>query len=249
MRKELEELLNKENIENHELNMILSYVKDEPIFFDIDKRLLSLGEILNYKNELNCELNIIPLIDNYDNDYLVYNIGEKQFQMLDISSDNFWNKLESICDYLSLLETKIMVDEILNKSENKLYPLGLTIETIKKVSNYFEQNFQCPLPTGYINFLHQMNGFSDDGHSIFCCYNEDIQNNFPKYSNLDLVTFNKNFHENTDISDYIMLGKSSINYIGYIKNKKRFVIMTNGTMQHLGEFDSFKELVTAFMKF
>ncbi len=103
MRKELEELLNKKDIKNNTLNKILSYVKDEPVFLKTEKRLLSLDEILNYKNELKCNLDIIPLIDECDNDFLVYNLKEKQFQMLDISSDNFWKNVENMDEYLDLL--------------------------------------------------------------------------------------------------------------------------------------------------
>ena len=63
-----------------------------------------------------------------------------------------------------------------------------------------------------------------------------------------MVTFNTNFYANTDISDYIILGRSSIDYIGYIKAKNKYVIMTNGTMQHLKEFDTFNEMIMDFFE-
>lgn len=133
-------------------------------------------------------------------------------------------------------------------SENKPQPKGLTSETIKKVSDYFKENFNSYLPQGYLEFLNVMNGFSYDGHSIFCCYNDEIESNYPRYTSLDLVTFNTKFYTNTDISDYIILGKSSIDYIGYIKAKNKYVMMTNGTMQHLKEFDTFNEMIMNFLK-
>ena len=143
---------------------------------------------------------------------------------------------------------KIIFEKIMKWSENRPQPKGLTNETIKKVSDYFKQNYDSWLPQGYIEFLNVMNGFSYDGHSIFCCYNDDIEKNYPRYAVYDLVTFNTNFYENTDISDYIILGKSSLDYVGYMKAKNKYVIMTNGTMQHLKEFDTFNEMIMNFLE-
>lgn len=92
-----------EKIENEELQAILKYVKDEPLFFGEEKRLLSKGEITNYKNEFNIDIDmdIIPLIDLYDNNFLIYNIAENKFQMMDISDDTFWKDVASIRDYIN----------------------------------------------------------------------------------------------------------------------------------------------------
>lgn len=65
---------------------------------------------------------------------------------------------------------KIIFEKIVQYSENKPQPKGLTSKTTKKVSNYFKENFNSYLPQDYIEFLNAMNGFSNDGHSIFCCY-------------------------------------------------------------------------------
>lgn len=92
-----------EKIENEELQEILKYVKDEPLFFGEEKRLLSKSEIINYKNEfnINIDVDIIPLIDLYDNNFLIYNIAENKFQMLDISDDKIWKNVDSISNYIS----------------------------------------------------------------------------------------------------------------------------------------------------
>lgn len=50
------------------------------------------------------------------------------------------------------------------------------------------------------------------------------------------------------VSDYIILGISSLDYVGYIKAKNKYVIMTNGTMQHLKEFDTFNEMIMNFLE-
>lgn len=104
MKQELEKLLREKNVENDELNELLSYVLDEPIFLESEKRLLSLQEILNYKEELKCDVDMIPLIDQYDNNFLIYNLETNQFQMFDISENKSWKNLESIQEYLNLLE-------------------------------------------------------------------------------------------------------------------------------------------------
>ncbi len=93
------------NIDNTELQEILKYVKDEPIFFYDEMRLLSEDEIVNYKEELNIEMdNIIPLIDLYDNDFLIYNINENVFEKLNIEEEITFGKINSIEEYLKLLK-------------------------------------------------------------------------------------------------------------------------------------------------
>lgn len=247
MKKELEQLLNRKEIKNENLHKILSYVMEEPIFFDTEKRLLSLDEILNYKEYFTCNLDVIPLIDTYDNDFLVYVVGENQFRLLHITTGDFFGGIPDIREYLKLLEVNDLVSKLMKYAENKAQPLGLSEQTIQQVSNFCQENFDCYLPQEYTEFLHYMNGFSYDGYSIFCCYNDDIEKNFPRYAGLDLITINTNFYKGTDIDEYLLLGKSSIDYIGYIKATKKYVIMTNGTLTHIKEFDSFQEVIVEFL--
>lgn len=93
------------NINNNELQEILKYVEDEPVFFYDEMRLLSKEEIINYKKELNIEMdNIIPLIDLYDNNFLIYNINENVFEKLNIVDKTIFGKINSIEEYLKLLK-------------------------------------------------------------------------------------------------------------------------------------------------
>ena len=142
---------------------------------------------------------------------------------------------------------KDVLEKIKKWSEDKTQPKGLSDATINDVSNYCKEHFGAELPQGYKDFLQTMNGFIFDDYSIFCCYNADIKENFPAYASMDLVTFNTRFYDFTDITDYIMLGKSSLDYIGYIKDKNKYVIMTNGVMRHIGEFDSFEDMIIEFL--
>ena len=90
-------------IKNEELQKILKFVEEVPIFFGEEKRLLSKSEIVNYKEEFDIDLDvdIIPLIDLYDNNFLIYNISENKFQIMDISDDIIWKDIDSIQNYIN----------------------------------------------------------------------------------------------------------------------------------------------------
>ena len=79
-----------------ELKEILLLCKDEPIFFGEEKRLLSISEIMNCKEELNLKENVIPIIDLYDNNFVVYDISNNQFIKFDISEEVSFGKIDSI---------------------------------------------------------------------------------------------------------------------------------------------------------
>ena len=139
-----------------------------------------------------------------------------------------------------------MFSKVLNLRKRGEYPQGLSDETISKVSDYCKEHFGSHLPEGYAKFLKEANGFSYDGRSVFCCYNDEIQNVFQRYAGLDFVTFNTKFHANTDISSYLILGKSSIDYVCYEKISGKYLVLTNGTMQHITESDNFDGLLESF---
>ena len=91
------------NITNEELLKLVKYVKNEPIFISDNVRLLSMDEILNYKEELKIDKSIIPLIDLCDNNFLAFDIVNKEFQMLDISDEQFWKKIDNVRKYVKLI--------------------------------------------------------------------------------------------------------------------------------------------------
>lgn len=135
------------------------------------------------------------------------------------------------------------LEKLLEISDGKRQPKGLTEITINELSDYCYKNFNCYLPSDYKRFLSIMNGYSFDDYKIFCCYNDDIEQHFPRYSNLDFVTFNIRFYKNTDITDYLILGKTSINYLGYCKSSHKYIIIDNGVMQRIEEYDNFWDLI------
>ena len=94
------------SINNEELKLLLSYVNSEPIFFN-EKRLVSIDEINDYKEDLLIDIECIPLIDLYDNYYIIYDLKENEFQIYDISEDVVVEKNITIQKYIDELVAKL----------------------------------------------------------------------------------------------------------------------------------------------
>lgn len=76
-----------ENIGHEELNILLKKVGSESIFYD-DNRLLSEDEIMNYKEEIGIQKEqIIPLMDCFNNEFLVFDIIDCSFKMYSIDDE------------------------------------------------------------------------------------------------------------------------------------------------------------------
>ena len=83
------------DINNKILLDLLEKVNRERIFLEDNQRLLSEDEILNYNAELEIVIkNIIPLIEFYDNNFLVYDELEKKFKMFNIVDELFYENLK-----------------------------------------------------------------------------------------------------------------------------------------------------------
>lgn len=84
-------LKEKYDIKNEQLDEILKYITDHRIFFDdTEEALLYDKEVINYKDELDIEADIIPIIDMNDNDYIVFDLISKKFQKFYIVEEMFW---------------------------------------------------------------------------------------------------------------------------------------------------------------
>lgn len=126
------------------------------------------------------------------------------------------------------------------------HPSGLTNQTINDVSNYCMEHFKCQLPEGYVEFLKESNGFIYNGYAILSCYNDDIIDNFPVYEDFDVITDNFNFIENTGITDYFFIGRSSIDYLVYKKSTQEYVLLSNGVLDEFYKNRDFKETLFEF---
>ena len=121
-----------------------------------------------------------------------------------------------------------------------------TQEKINDIRNEFRSLFNVGLPDDYIEFLHFTNGLSYDGRSICGVYDEVFLAEYPRKKSMDIIRSNSSFRDTTDITDYILLGKSSIDHIVYNISEKKYQILSNGTMERFGSFDSFIELLYSF---
>ncbi len=81
---------------------IISFA-DKVDFIDVERRALSYNEIINASKEYNKgfkELGIIPFIDAYDNDLIVYIISENQWAKYNLSDDILFKKKDNLEDVL-----------------------------------------------------------------------------------------------------------------------------------------------------
>lgn len=139
-----------------------------------------------------------------------------------------------------------MYTEFLSKLPDTATYEKLPPKKIGNLEKEFYSVFNVGLPNDYIELLRHSNGLSYDGKSIVGVYDSDLLAKYPKKKSMDIVRFNLSFRDMTDITDYIMLGKSSIDHIVYNIGEKKYQILSNGEMDCFGTFDSFLELLYAF---
>ena len=121
-------------------------------------------------------------------------------------------------------------------------------EKIDTVKAEFYALFDIELPVGYIELLDYSNGLSYDGHNIAGIYDTAFLIDHPRKKSMDIIRFNSSFRDMTDITEYILLGKSSIDLIVYDIEDGKYKILSNGTMECFGEYDTFLELLYAFFE-
>ena len=124
----------------------------------------------------------------------------------------------------------------------------LTAEKIEKINEEFCSVFNAEIPEDYIELLRQTNGLSYNGKSIVGVYDAGFLIDHPRKASMDIVRFNSSFRDMTDITEYILLGKSSTDLIVYNIREKKYQILSNGVMECFGTFDSFPELLNAFFE-
>lgn len=139
-----------------------------------------------------------------------------------------------------------MYTELQRKFPKAEYLAGMTLNNIELLNKKYLKTFSCLLPNDYQLFLREYNGFYYNGHSVFGCYDEDMMCKDRGLSGLDVYSFNDRFQDYTDIVDFIILGKSSIDYIAYEIDSHQYVMMTNGTLDILHRSNSFKDILFIF---
>lgn len=141
-----------------------------------------------------------------------------------------------------------MYTEFLSKLPDAATYEKLPQEKIDNLIEEFDSEFDVEIPEDYIGLLHQTNGLSYDGYNICGVYDEDFLIDHPRKKSMDIVRFNSSFRDMTDITNYILLGKSSIDLIVFNIVEKKYQILSNGVMECFGTFDSFLELLYALIQ-
>ena len=113
-----------------------------------------------------------------------------------------------------------MYSEFLSRLPDAVTYEKLPQEKISKTEKEFYSVFGVEIPGDYTELLRFTNGLSYNGKSIVGVYAEEFLVDHPRKRSMDILRFNSSFREMTDITDYILLGKSSIDLIVYnIYNK------------------------------
>jgi hypothetical protein len=140
-----------------------------------------------------------------------------------------------------------MYEKILMLAEKGKHPKPLSDAVIGKVSAFCEEQLGCPLPADYADFLRRSNGLAaPGGAAVFCCYTNDIRDNFPDYAYSDFATLNLEFRDMTDIDEYLLLGRSSVDYLCYEKATGKYQVRSNGVMRVIAEGDHLSDVIGEF---
>lgn len=130
------------------------------------------------------------------------------------------------------------------------FPIGLSSKEIDEFSKISREKLESDLPIDFKEFLNYINGFSYNGVTIFSKFNENLKALYPRATEKtrDIICWNQNYYEMTDIKNFIILGKSDLDYIAYDKKKNKYLILTNGTMDEIRESEHFDELLKSYLK-
>ena len=139
-----------------------------------------------------------------------------------------------------------MYTEFLSKLPDQAKYEKTTAEKISDAEKEFYSLFEVRLPEDYTGLLNFTNGLSYDRRSICGVYDEEFLAGHPRKRSMDIIRSNTSFRDMTDITDYIILGKSSIDHIVYSIGEKKYQILSSGTMECFGSFDTFIELLHSF---
>lgn len=140
-----------------------------------------------------------------------------------------------------------MYENILALAANGKHPLPLSEVIIGKVSAFCDEKLGCPMPADYADFLRQSNGLAaPSGCAVFCCYTNDIRDNFPGYAHCDFATINLRFRGMTDIEEFVLLGRSSVDYLCYEKATGKYQVRSNGILRVIAEGDHLSDVIGEF---
>lgn len=163
------------------------------------------------------------------------------------SVDNNENKSEAINN--NVINNNIQKIEgrysFLNDIEDKTLYNGLSNNDIDSYSREFSETFNIDLPDDVKEFLKATNGIYMNGETFLSKFNDDVKEKSPRATRKtkDIIGFNENYREMTDVEDFIILGKDSLSYYVYNIASKKYQDLSNGTLDVLNEYDEFVKMV------
>lgn len=133
----------------------------------------------------------------------------------------------------------------LNDIKYKTIYNGLSSRDIDSYSQEFSEIFNINLPEDVKEFLKVTNGIYTSGVTFFSKFNDDVKEKSPRATRntKDIIGFNENYRDMTDIEDYIILGKDSLSYYVYDIKSKKYQDLSNGTLVVMNEYDEFEKMV------
>lgn len=122
---------------------------------------------------------------------------------------------------------------------------GLSDEEIDSYSKEFEGTFKIDFPKDVKEFLKVTNGVYMNGEVFLSKFNDEVGKGNPRITceTRDIIVYNVNFREMTDIEDYIIFGKDSLSFYVYDIKSHKYQDISNGTSTVLNEYDEFSKMV------
>ncbi len=166
------------------------------------------------------------------------------------SVDNNENKIEAVTN--NVINNNIENDRkiegeysFLNDIKDKTLYNGLSSSDIDLYSQEFSEAFNINLPEDVKEFLKATNGIYMNGETFLSKFNDDVKEKSPRATRntKDIIGFNENYRDMTDIEDYIILGKDSLSYYVYDIKSKKYQDLSNGTLDVLNEYDEFAQMI------
>lgn len=151
-------------------------------------------------------------------------------------------------NYINNIENDRKIEgkySFLNDIKYKTLYNGLSSRDIDSYSQEFSEIFNINLPEDVKEFLKVTNGIYTSGGTFFSKFNDDVKEKSPRATRntKDIIGFNENYRNMTDIEDYIILGKDSLSYYVYDIKSKKYQDLSNGTLDVMNEYDEFEKMV------
>lgn len=140
-----------------------------------------------------------------------------------------------------------MFESIIPHIRNKELPSGINSSETAHLVSWVKMFFLSGIPKDYIDFLMIHNGFIYNGHCLFCILNDEIEQKFIKLIHCDFFYNNKKFAQGAERRDYLILGKSDVEYLTYSILNKQYEILTNDILDKVDSFTTFELALLRFL--